>query len=81
MTRIDPAAASLDVKRTAMLLRDARAVLRRVDVLMATASAADDPAVADIAALRSDTEHLVAQLARREGSQQRRAREAVRRTR
>lgn len=81
MTRIDPAAASLDVKRTAMLLRDARAVLRRVDVLMTTASAVDDPTVADIAALRSNTEHLVVQLARRESSQQRRARDTVRRAR
>ena len=81
MTRIDPAAASLDVKRTAMLVRDARAVLRRVDVLMATAAATEDPAVADIAALRSDTERLVAQLARRESGQQRRARDAVRRPR
>jgi hypothetical protein len=81
MSRLDPAAAALDVKRTAMLLRDARAVLRRVDVLMAAAAASDDPALADIAALRSDTEHLVAQLARREASQQRRARDAVRRAR
>ena len=81
MTRLDAATAALDVKRTAMLLRDARAVLRRIDVLMAAASAVDDPAVPDIATLRSDTEHLVAQLARREGSQQRRARDAVRRAR
>ena len=81
MTRLDPAAAAADVKRTAMLLRDARAVLRRIDVLMAAAAATDDPVVADIAALRSDTEHLVAQLARREGSQQRRARDAARRAR
>jgi hypothetical protein len=81
VTRIDPAAASLDVKRTAMLLRDARAVLRRVDVLMAAAAAVDDPAVNDIAVLRSDTEHLVAQLARRESTQQRRARAATRHAR
>ena len=47
----------------------------------AAAAATDDPVVVDIAALRSDTEHLVAQLARREGSQQRRARDAVRRAR
>jgi hypothetical protein len=41
-----------------MLLRDARAVLRRVDVLMAAAAATDDPTPANIAALRSDTERL-----------------------
>ena len=65
-----------------MLLRDARAVLRRVDVLMATAAASEDPVLADIAALRSDTEHLVAHLARRERSQQRGVRrEAVRHAR
>lgn len=64
-----------------MLLRDARAVLCRIDVLMAAAAAVDDPAVNDIATLRTDAEHLVAQLARRESSQQRRAREAVRRAR
>ena len=81
MTRLDPTAAALDVKRTAMLLRDARAVLRKVDVLMADAAAVDDPAVNDITALRTDAEHLVAQLARRESSQQRRARDAIRRTR
>lgn len=81
MPRLDPATATGDVKRTAMLLRDARAVLRRIDVLMAAAAAVDDPAVNDIAALRTDAERLVAQLARREGGQQRRAREAVRRAR
>lgn len=61
MTRLDPTAAALDVKRTATLLRDARAVLRRIDVLTATALAVDDPALPAIAELRSSAERLVAQ--------------------
>ncbi len=77
MTGLDAA----DAKRTAMLLRDARAVLRKVDVLMATAATVDDPALPTIAELRAATEHLVAQLARREEHQQRRTREAARRSR
>lgn len=81
MTRLDPAAAGLDAKRTAMLLRDARAVLRKVDVLAATALAVDDPSLPTIAELRSAAERLVAQLARREEHLQRRARAEGRRTR
>lgn len=81
MTRLDPAAAGLDAKRTAMLLRDARAVLRKVDVLAATALAVDDPALPAIAELRAAAEHLVAQLARREEQRQRRVRAEARRTR
>lgn len=68
-----------DVKRTAMLLRDARAVLRRVDVL--AASAAGDPALPVIAELRSSAERVVAQLAHREQSLQRQARQVARRQR
>lgn len=68
---LDPIAAGLDAKRTAMLLRDARAVLRKVDVLMATAAAVDDPALREIAELRSSAEHLVTHLARRKGSHRR----------
>ena len=81
MSRVDPAAAAADVKRTAALLRDARAILRRIDVLMATAAAVEDPALRDIAAVRDSTDRLVSQLAHREQAQQRRARDAVRRLR
>ncbi|MBJ7594367.1 MAG: hypothetical protein JF886_05790 [Candidatus Dormibacteraeota bacterium] len=80
MSRLDPAA-GLDAKRTAMLVRDARAVLRKVDVLAATALAVDDPALPAIAELRAAAEHLVAQLGRREEHQQRWARDAARRSR
>jgi hypothetical protein len=81
VTRLDTGAAALDVKRTTTLLRDARAVLRRVDVLAATALAIDDPALPTIAELRSSAERLVAQLAHREQAQQRQGRQAVRRAR
>jgi len=81
VTRLDPATAGLEVKRTATLLRGARAVLRRVDVLAATALAVDDPALPAIAELRSSAERLVAQLTHREHAQQRQARQAVRRLR
>jgi hypothetical protein len=50
MTGDDPIATGQAVKRTEALLRDARAVLRRVDVLLATALAIEDPALPEIAA-------------------------------
>jgi len=81
MPRVDPLAAAADAKRTAMLLRDARAVLRRLDVLAATAIAVDDPAILLIAEARDTVERLVTQLGRRGQVQQRQAREAVRRIR
>jgi hypothetical protein len=60
MTRDDPIRAGQAVKRTEALLRDARAVLRRVDVLLATALAIEDPALPEIAALRDACDRLVA---------------------
>jgi hypothetical protein len=50
MTRLDPLAAGAEAKRTAMLVRDARAVLRRLDVLASVVIAAADPAILLIAA-------------------------------
>jgi ribosomal 50S subunit-associated protein YjgA (DUF615 family) len=81
MRERDPIEAAREVKRTETLLRDARAVLRRVDVLAAQAVATGDPALADIAALRDGCDRLVSQLARRAQAEQRRARDAVRRLR
>ncbi|MGD1053669.1 MAG: hypothetical protein ABR950_07545 [Candidatus Dormibacteria bacterium] len=81
MREQDPMQAAQAVKRTAMLLRDARAVLRRVDVLAAQALATEDPALPEIAALRDAANRLVAQLVHREQAEQRRARDAVRRFR
>jgi hypothetical protein len=60
MTGDDPIATGQAVKRTEALLRDARAVLRRVDVLLATALAIEDPALPEIAALRDACDRLVA---------------------
>ena len=77
----DPIEAAQAVKRTAMLLSDARAVLRKLDILAAQALATEDPTVAEIAALRDGCDRLVAQLTRREQAEQRRARDAVRRLR
>ena len=62
MTGDDPIATGRAVKRTEALLRDARAVLRRVDGLLATALANEDPALPEIAALRDACDRLVAQL-------------------
>jgi hypothetical protein len=61
----DPLAATA-VKRTAMLLRDARAVLRRLDTLAATAAAIEDPSLARIAEARSVVERLVSEYGHRE---------------
>ena len=74
----DPAAAG-SAKRSAATLRDARAALRRLDRLLATAQGENDPSVPDIAAARIAVERLVTQLARHEAGQRRRAAEAVRR--
>lgn len=79
--RLDPLTASADAKRTAMLLRDARAVLRRLDTLASAAIGADDPAVLLIAEARETVERLVMQLGRRGQVQQRQVREAARRIR
>ncbi len=77
----DPITAAQEVKRTAALLRDARAVLRRLDALVAAARADGDPAHADIVALRDGCERLVSRLGHREQTLQRRARDVVRRLR
>ena len=81
MTARDPIEAVREVKRTEVLLRDARAVLRKLDVLAAQAMATEDPALADIAALRDGCDRLVSQLLRRQQAEQRRARDLVRRLR
>ena len=71
VARADAVTAVADVKRTAALRREARGVLRRLDVLMAAAAAIEDPALPAIGELRSVAERLVAQLAHREQAQQR----------
>ena len=78
MTPKAPLEVGQALKRTEAPLRDARAVLRRLDILAATAMAVEDPALPDIAALRESCDHLVAQFGRRAQAEQRRARDAVR---
>ena len=75
------AAAGAEAKQTAMLLRDARAVLRHLDVLASVAIAAEDPAIVLIAQARETVERLVGQLGHRGHAQQRQARATVRRLR
>jgi hypothetical protein len=81
MTRSDPIQAAQEVKQATALLRDARAVRRKLDMLAATAMAINDPSLHDIAALRDACDRLVSRLAHREQSLHRRARDAVRRVR
>ena len=60
------AAVALKKKRVAMLLRDARSVLRSLDVLLATALAAGDESVPSVAAARKAVERLVRELSLRQ---------------
>jgi hypothetical protein len=59
---LDPLAAGADAKRTEALLRDARAVLRKLDVLLAEAAALDDPAAVPAGEARATVERLVRDL-------------------
>jgi hypothetical protein len=68
-------------ERTEALLRDARSVLRRVDALAAKASTSDDPSRALIVEVRSAAEHLVSQLAHRQQTERRSAKQLARRLR
>lgn len=81
MTQPDPLAAAASVKRTTALLRDARSVQHRLDVLMATALAMEDASMPRIAEARGAVERLVTELTFREQTQHRQARQAVRRLR
>ncbi len=76
---IDPTAELSAAKRTAALLRDARSVQRRLDVLMATAMAVEDPSLARIVESRSAVERLVLELSYRQRGEQRRTRPGGRR--
>jgi hypothetical protein len=78
-TPTDPAALLAESKRTAAMLRDARSVLRRIDILAATASATDDPSRPLIGEVRSATERLVSNLMRRQQSETRGMKHAARR--
>ena len=81
MNQSDPTAVLAEMKRTEALLRDARSVLRRVDALAAKASTSDDPSHALIGEVRTAAEHLVSQLAHRQQTERRSAKQAARRLR
>jgi transcription initiation factor TFIIIB Brf1 subunit/transcription initiation factor TFIIB len=81
VTQPDPIAAAAAVKRTTALLRDARSVQRRLDVLLAMAMAAEDASLPRIAEARDAVERLVSELTFREQVERRQARQAVRRLR
>jgi hypothetical protein len=68
-------------KQTAALLRDARSVQRRLDILAATALAIDDPSLPRIAEARAAVGRLVIELSYRERGEQRRAKAPSRRLR
>ena len=77
----DPRAPLAESKRTAALLRDARSVLRRIDTMAATAAAVEDDSLELIGTARCAAEHLVSHLSRRQQSEQRGLKQAVRRLR
>ena len=81
MSQSDPTAVLAEMKRTEALLRDARSVLRRVDALAAKASTSDDPSRALIVQVRTAAEHLVSQLAHRQQTERRSAKQLARRLR
>ena len=70
-----------DETHTEALLRDARSVLRRVDALAAKASTSNDPSRALIVEVRTAAEHLVSQLAHRQQTERRSAKQLARRLR
>jgi predicted membrane chloride channel (bestrophin family) len=73
----DPTRVLAESKRTTALLSDARSVLRRVDKLAAMALAINDPALPQIADVRSAAERLVTQLGRRQQAEQRQMKRAA----
>ena len=71
--------AAAGAKRLAALVREARAVQRRLNKFVAAAAGEDSTTLAQLAEARDAIERLVDRLARQEGTQQRRANEARRR--
>ncbi|HVC39878.1 MAG TPA: hypothetical protein VNH20_07920 [Candidatus Dormibacteraeota bacterium] len=70
----DPLAeVAASAKRTTALLRDARSVQRRLEVLAATAMALDDSSLPRIAECREAVQRLVIELSFRERGEQRRS--------
>jgi hypothetical protein len=76
-----PATTGAIAKRTEALLRDARSVQRRLDVLAAMAQAMEDPSLLRIAEARAVVKQLVMELSYRQQGEQRRAKAPRRRIR
>ena len=81
MSPPDPIDAAAAAKRTAILLRDARSLLRRADKLAAAAVDLEAPGPQLIADARAAIERVVDYLARHQRVQQKKAQDALRRTR
>ena len=77
----DPLDLSAPAKRTAALLREARAVQRRLDKLAVQAADEDALTQRQLADARTAAEHLVRHLERQERTQTRRVQETLRRPR
>ena len=75
----DPLQTARQAKETAALLREARALLRRIDKLAAGAEGMEPPTPAMVTALREQADRLVHQLARQEHTLQQRTKQAIRR--
>jgi hypothetical protein len=78
-TMPDPLQTARQAKETAALLREARALLRRIDKLAAGAEGMEPPTPAMVTALREQADRLVHHLARQEHSLQQRTKQAIRR--
>jgi hypothetical protein len=78
MTRADPIDTAHAAKETAAHLREARAILRRLDRLDAAVRQSEAPTPALVAAARDAVDRLVHHLVRQEHTQQR-VRQAIRR--
>jgi hypothetical protein len=75
----DPDTANASPKQLAALLREARAVQRRLDKLATAAAGEDATTLIQLAEARDAVERLVDRFAHQERTQQRRAQEARRR--
>jgi len=75
----DPLQTARQAKETAALLREARALLRRIDKLAAGAEGMEPPTPAMVTALREQADRLVHHLARQEHNLQQRTKQAIRR--
>jgi hypothetical protein len=75
----DPLQTARQAKETAALLREARALLRRIDKLAAGAEGMESPTPAMVTVLREQADRLVHHLARQEHTLQQRTKQAIRR--